>query len=189
MYNEGILISIDPGDFGALTVFKDSKRIKTIDFDIIEYLKIFKEYKKGVIAIETVNPFPGRINQFGSLKESIGEIKGLAKSTGDFLIINEGLGPSQWKRPYGLVKPKDEKWKEYEEKTRTINKCKELYPDIDIPFIRTVHHKDGTTTDYYKDGRADSCMIGDFVLNYYSPKPSKKLNKSSKKPSKKKNKK
>ena len=168
MYNDKYLFSIDPGEQGALTIFNKGKWITTIDYNLNDYYKIFKEYNNFVVGIETIQPYPNRINQFGSLRESVGKIEGILEVCGNnYILIPSGLRTIDWKRPYkGLVKPKGEKWPEYEEKIRCIELCKELYPKIDIPFIKEVHHKNGTTTKYYKDGRADSCMIGDYILNF-----------------------
>lgn len=122
MYNDKILFSIDPGEQGALTIFNKGKWITTIDYDLQVYNEIFKDYKEFVVGIETIKPYPNRINQFGSLRESVGEIKGVIKVCGnDFYIISEGLRTVDWKRPYSnLIKPKGEKWPEYEEKIRCI---------------------------------------------------------------------
>ena len=168
------VISIDGGKEGALSIWHKEKGIwipdrNIIDFDAEQYKKIFEKYKGSVVIVEYVSTIYSCGGAYATmlLKSNIEFTKGLAYGLCK-IYENGNTSPNSWKSCYeGLKQPKGEKpkWDNETKKEKAVLKAKELYPDIDIPLERVIHKKDGTERRKYKDGRADTLLMGNAILN------------------------
>ena len=168
------VLSIDGGKDGALSIWHKKNNIwipekEVIDFNEKQYKELFEKYKGSIVIIEFIATVFGGGGAYATmtLKGNIEFTKGLAYGLCD-IFENGDTSPNGWKSCYeGLKQPKNEKpkWDNETKKEKAVLKCKELYPDIDIPLLKTIHKKDGTIRNKYKDGRADSVLMGNAILN------------------------
>ena len=140
-----VVYSIDPGSKGAMSVFKDSKYVKTLKYTSIDewYDEIYYNEEPSIILVEKVHSMPkqGVVSTF-NFGRKLGEIEAMCKILNIEPVF---VSPRDWKKYFGLInKPK----------SYVCNVALKLEPNL-----ACVGSRGGCL-----DGVADSYLIGKYYI-------------------------
>lgn len=138
-----IILGIDPGSKGGISVLQDKKVIFSQPFNNQTLCDILKRYHFDIVAVEQVHSMPvdGKKQCF-SFGANYGFIIG-ALTVYEYEI--HYVAPQKWKKYYGLIK---------QDKQASIDKCKELFNVNLLPTIRCKKEH---------DGMAESILIANYI--------------------------
>ena len=157
-----IIIGIDPGITGAISILENKKVIDVYDTPTMidgkknkrqvngaQITNIIKEIisnnKEVVVVVEQVNAMPGQgVTSMFNFGQSFGVIKGICSALGIPIYF---VRPTKWKKHFNLIKTN---------KDASRTKVIEIYPEISSKLPRK---KDSN--------KADAVLIASFFYNTY----------------------
>ena len=137
-----IIIGIDPGVSGAISILENKKIIEVYEMPTMidgkknkrqvngsQVTNIFKdnlkENKETVVAVEHVNAMPGQgVTSMFNFGQSFGVIKGICSALSLPIYF---VRPTKWKKHFNLIKTN---------KDASRTKVIEIYPDISAKLSR-----------------------------------------------------
>ena len=157
-----IIIGIDPGITGAITILENKKVIEVYDMPTMidgkknkrqvngaQVTNIIKERlnvdKDAIVVVEHVNAMPGQgVTSMFNFGQSFGAIKGICSA---MQLSMHFVRPAKWKKYFSLIKS---------EKDASRTKVIEIFPYISSQLSRK---KDSN--------KADAILIASFFYNTY----------------------
>ena len=113
-----IIIGIDPGISGAISILENKKQINSAQVTNIIKERL-KDGKEVIVVVEHVNAMPGQgVTSMFNFGQSFGVIKGICAALGLPIYF---VRPSKWKKHFNLIKTN---------KDASRTKVIEAYPEI-----------------------------------------------------------